>query len=51
MKKGLKAINDDTRSGKPKIIDGDIEAHVVPVVCSNPPDGSERWTKQLIAIE
>ena len=49
MKKGLKAIHDNTRSGRPKIIDGDIEAHVVAVACSTPPDGSERWTMQLIA--
>lgn len=45
----LKAIHDRKRSGRPRIIDGDIEAHVIATVCSKPPAGRERWTMQLIA--
>ena len=30
-------------------IDGDIEAHIVAIACSEPPEGCERWTLQLIA--
>jgi transposase len=48
-KKRLKAVHDNDRSGRPKIIDGDVEAHVIAIVCSTPPEGRERWTMQLIA--
>lgn len=45
----LGVIHDKARSGRPKIIDGDIEAQVVAIACSTPPAGRERWTMQLIA--
>ena len=45
----LGVIHDKTRSGRPKIIDGDVEAHVIAITCSKPPEGRERWTMQLIA--
>lgn len=45
----LGVIHDKARSGRPKIIDGDVEAHVIAIVCSEPPEGRERWTMQLIA--
>jgi hypothetical protein len=48
-KERLGVIHDKERSGRPRIVDGDVEAHVVAIVCSNPPDGRERWTMQLIA--
>ena len=42
-------IRDKERSGRPRIIDGDVEAHVIAIACSKPPAGRERWTMQLIA--
>ena len=45
----LGVIHDKARSGRPKIIDGDVEAHVVAIVCSTPPAGRERWTMQMVA--
>ncbi|MHB8841159.1 MAG: IS630 family transposase [Candidatus Aquicultor sp.] len=32
-----------------RILDGDGEAHLVKLACSNPPDGRESWTLQLLA--
>lgn len=45
----LEAIHDKPRTGRPKIIDGDVEAHIVAVACSEAPEGRERWTLRLIA--
>ena len=45
----LGVIRDKERSGRPRIIDGDVEAHVIAIACSKPPAGRERWTMQLIA--
>ena len=44
----LKAINEKARSGRPKIIDGDLEAHIIATACSLPPEGRARWTIRLI---
>jgi hypothetical protein len=49
VEKRLKVIHDEKRSGRPRIIDGDVGAHVVAIACSEPPAGRERWTMQLIA--
>jgi hypothetical protein len=35
----------------PKILDGPAEAHLVTLCCSEPPDGRERWTLQLLCDE
>ena len=32
-----------------KKIDGDVEAHIVALSCSNPPDGFARWSLRLLA--
>jgi transposase len=32
-----------------KVIDGDVEAHVVALSCSQPPAGRVRWTLRLLA--
>lgn len=42
-----------TRSdaGVPKVLDGPAEAHLVTLCCSDPPDGRERWTLQLLCSE
>jgi len=49
IKDGMNAaLYDQPRSGgKPKIT-GDIEAKMIMLACSNPPEGHDRWTVQLI---
>ena len=32
-----------------KKIDGDVEAHLIALSCSEPPEGSARWTLRLLA--
>ena len=48
-KKGLKSLYDKPRPGRPRLIDGDIEAKMVTIACSEPPKGKERWTIRMIA--
>jgi len=38
-----------TRKVSRKKIDGDIEAHLVALCCSKPPQGRVRWTLRLLA--
>ena len=45
----LGALEDRPRSGRPKIVDGRIEAQIIAIACSEAPEGRERWTLQLIA--
>lgn len=45
----LEAIKEKRRSGRPKIIDRDLEAHIIATACSLPPEGRTRWTIRLIA--
>jgi len=45
----LGALEDQPRSGRPKIVDGRIEAQIIAIACSEAPEGRERWTLQLIA--
>lgn len=45
----LEVIHDKPRTGRPRIIDGDVEAHIIAVACSEAPTGRERWTLRLIA--
>ena len=45
----IKVIHDKPRTGRPRIIDGDVEAHIIAVACSEAPAGRERWTLRLIA--
>jgi hypothetical protein len=33
----------------PPKITGDVEAHIIAIACSAPPDGKRRWTLQMIA--
>ena len=48
--KGMDAVLYDRPrpGGKPKIT-GDIEAKLTMLACSNPPEGHDRWTIQLLA--
>ena len=45
----LRVLQEKPRSGRPKIVDGDIEAHIIATACSSPPVGRTRWTLELIA--
>ncbi len=45
----LKALEEKPRSGRPKQIDGEVEAHIIATACSSPPEGRVRWTLHLIA--
>ena len=38
----------ETPPVKPKV-DGNLEAHIISVSCSEPPEGYDRWTLRLIA--
>ena len=49
VRERLDCLVDKPRSGRPKKFDGDVEAHVIAIACSNPPEGRERWTLRLIA--
>lgn len=35
--------------GRPRKVDGDVEAKITMIACSEPPEGRSRWTLQLIA--
>lgn len=43
-----KALHDDPRTGRPQEIDDRIQSHIVAVVCSDPPEGFDRWTLELL---
>ena len=45
----LGALEDKPRSGRPKIVDGQIEAQMIAITCSEAPEGRGRWTLRLIA--
>lgn len=45
----LKVVEDHPRSGRPKTIHGEVEAHIIATTCSAPPEGRVRWTLQLVA--
>lgn len=50
VKGGLQAALDEhPRSGRPIEIDGEAEAHLFALACSDPPEGRDRWTLQLLA--
>ena len=45
----LKVTEEKARSGRPKTIHGEVEAHIIATACSSPPEGRVRWTLHLIA--
>jgi transposase len=50
MKGGLDyGLHDRPRPGAKPKIDGEVEAHLIALVCSDPPEGQERWTLRLLA--
>ena len=50
VEQGLEACLDPSSQPRtPRIVDGEVEAHVVALACSEPPDGYHRWTLRLLA--
>ena len=51
VEEGLEASLDPRRPEKPRghKIDGEVEAHVIALACSAPPEGRARWTLRLLA--
>jgi putative transposase len=43
------AINEKSRPGKPKKINGRKEAEIITLACSKPPEGRSKWTLRLLA--
>ena len=43
------AVHDRSRSGKPPKITGDLEAQLIVLACSDPPEGHNQWTLRLLA--
>ena len=43
------ALSERQRPGKPRLLDGRQEAHVLALACSEPPTGRAKWTLQLLA--
>ncbi len=44
-----RALYDKPRPGAKPKIDGEVEAHLIALVCSDPPPGQARWTLRLLA--
>lgn len=45
-----RALYDKERSGRPVTkMTGEVEAHLIALTCSEPPDGYDRWTLRLLA--
>jgi len=50
VSEGLQAaLYDRAKSGRPVEIDGEAEAKLAMLACSQPPEGRKRWTLQLLA--
>ena len=43
------ALFDKPRPGARPKIDGEVEAHLIALTCSDPPEGYDRWTLRLLA--
>jgi transposase len=47
---GLDAVLVGRYTGhNPAVVTGEVEAHLIALTCSEPPDGYEHWTMQLLA--
>ena len=45
-----RALYDRTRPGRPVTkMTGDVEAHLIALTCSQPPEGHDQWTLRLLA--
>jgi transposase len=43
------ALYEKPRPGTPRKLDGRVEAYLVALACSDPPEGYDRWTLRLLA--
>lgn len=43
-----RALYDAARPGQPPKLDDNAEAHLVAIACSDPPQGSDHWTLELL---
>lgn len=43
------ALFERPRPGAKLKIDGEVEAHLIALACSDPPEGHDRWTLRLLA--
>lgn len=49
---GVTAVLDDRpRTGRTKTTTKTVEARIIAMVCSSPPEGRSRWTVRLVATE
>jgi len=48
---GLAVMYDRPRPGRPPKIFGKVEAKMVAIACSTPPEGKVRWTMRMLADE
>jgi transposase len=49
---GLGAALDRKEQDRPsrqRLVDGDLEAHLIALRCGDPPEGAKRWTLRLLA--
>ena len=44
-----KALSERPRPGNPRRLDGRQEAYLIALACSDPPEGRDKWTMQLLA--
>ena len=44
-----RALYDRPRPGAKPKIDGEVEAHLIALTCSDPPEGHDHWTLRLLA--
>lgn len=49
LSRGLQALEEATRSGRPIRLDGKQRAQLTALACSTPPQGWARWTLRLLA--
>lgn len=47
--RGLDAVRDKARTGRPIRIDGKQRAKITALACSTPPEGRARWSLRLLA--
>lgn len=47
--RGLDGLQDQPRSGRPVVIDGNQRAKITALACSTPPPGHARWSLRLLA--
>ncbi len=49
LAQGLDCLQDQPRSGRPVVFDGQQRAKITALACSSPPQGRARWTLRLLA--